>query len=303
MPEKENSESLPTATQPRKFLGIELTFRPSKVSKQQKPLIETGVTPVANFLPPRVRDSKIANFVRRRLLAASIATMAVSFLAYLGATVISFSGTVILQNAELRLASVKAEQAKYNPVRELENSIRFQEAARYVATATQIDVSDLVKSLTQQLPNGASYTSIQVTPFSPEDLNTSGLTKEFSVKALISMELKDYPSLQSYLNRLPGLEAFYDYRLASVSATETGISVSLVLYLSTDLYSRLYEEALVLGDPIPISILDTEPRIPEVTEDSLAEQTNSNTTPTPVPTPRPSSSPTPTPSPTEEVTG
>lgn len=251
MAEETSVDSTAQKSEPRKFLGIELTFNPTQKAKKVKPLIEVGAIPIANFMPPRVREGKAAEFVRRRLFVASMATISVAFLSYLGSTVVAFSGLVILQNAELRLASVKAEQAKYTQVRDLENSIRFQEAARYVATSTQVDVSDLIRSLTQQLPEGAKYTSIQVSPFEDSDLKNTGLTKEFAVKVAINMDLEDYPSLQRYLNRLPVIPAFYDARLASVAQTETGISASLVLYLNLDLYSRLFEEPLVLGEPVP----------------------------------------------------
>lgn len=306
MPSDEQAKEVESTSAPRKLFGVELTFRSNSKPKTKKPMIEVGLQPSANFLPPLVREGKTFSFVRRRLFAASIATISVSFLAYLASTIISFSGDIILQNAELRLATVKAEQAKYSPIRDLENSIRFQESARYVATSTQVSFRQLVSILTQQLPSGASYQSIQISPFDDGDLSSSGLSKPFSVKAAIAMELRNYPSLQTYLDRLPRLEAFYDYRLESVSATDTGIAVNLILYLNLELYSRPFEEPLVLGDPIPISILDTEPiglngRAQEA--GSGSDETAPTPSPSPTPTPSPSKSPTPSPSPSEEVTG
>ncbi|MFM7013808.1 MAG: hypothetical protein ACKOXT_02290 [Actinomycetota bacterium] len=285
----------------KKFLGIELTLTPK--SKSPKLLIEVGGPPKANFLPKRIKDANAAEFVRRRLFAASLATVSISFLAFLASAVISFSGDLILANAELRLSSVKAEQAKYANIRDLETAVIFRHAARATATAPEIDVRQLIRSLTSVLPEGAKYVSLQLSPFAEQDLKTSGLTNEFSVKVSIAMQLSDFPSLQQYLNSLPTLAAFYDFKLASVSSTETGINASLTVYFTTELFSRPYSADVVLGDPVPLSILDTPTPSPRPTTSSTSSSSSSSvksSTPTPTSSPQ-VSSPTPTPSPSEEA--
>lgn len=277
MAKKDSSEGkpIPDSQEPKKFFGMEITRGSAKKPRKSKPLIEVGVIPVANFLPVRLREAKYVEFVRRRLFALSVGTISACFLAFLGSSIISFSGDLMLADAQLRLSQVKAEQAKYADVQAIEQEILFQNSARIVATSTEINYRGLIRDLNQELPAGARFVSIQTLPYSETDQAAEGLANPYATKVSITMELRDFPSLQLFLNRIPKLKAFYDSKLSSVATIDNGISVSLVAFFSTDLYTRQYGEPIVVGDEVPGTVLDTPAPFPK---------------PTPTPTPSPSPS-------------
>lgn len=256
---------------------------------KKKAIVPVAQLPVANFLPERIYEARFAEKSRRKLLGLTVLTISVAFLAYLGSTVLAFSGSLVLDSANLRLSDVKAEQARYVFIEDLEREIRFREVGRAVATSTLVDSRALVRALTKELPGNSRYNSIQIIPFSESDVKQAIPESKFSVKVQISMELADYPSLQLFLNRLPSLKSFSEARLASVSKTDAGITATLTVFFDLELYVRPFEEPLVLGDEVPKSILDQPSPNPIPTPSPTSESPSPESTP--IPSPSPSASP------------
>lgn len=283
------------------------TKKPKKSkAKPKKPLMAVGLPPRANFMPGRIIAEALERRTRRRMFAIQVTVVSASFAAFLGSSVVSFSGDLVLQDAKLRLSQMKAEKSKYNFVRDQEAELRQIEAARTVATASEIDGEEFLKTLTALLPNGASFDNLQIFPIEMT-MENQGLAGQAVVKVTMTITLRDYPSLQTFLDRLALVDAFADSKLDSVAQADGQIAAGVTSYFDSELFFRRYSEPIELGAEVPeieVTKLPTPSPLPSSSETTLVTPTPTATsTPTATPTPTTSESTTPSPSPTEGVSG
>lgn len=273
--------------------------------RPKKPMMAVGLPPRANFMPTRIVAEAMERRARRRMFALQVTVLSTCFAAFLGSTVVSFSGDLVLQDAQLRLSQIKAEKSKYNLTRDQENEVRQIEAARLVATASEIDTEEFLKKLTALLPNGASFDNLQILPIEMT-VENQGLAGEAVVKVTMSITLRNYPSLQTFLDRLALVEAFADSKLDSVSSEDGQIAAGVTAYFNGELFFRRYGEPFELGAEVPEVEVTKLPTPSASSVPSESASMSPSPTPTasavsPSPEPEPSISPTPTPTATEGV--
>jgi Tfp pilus assembly protein PilN len=211
---------------------------------------ENGSSARANFLPPSVLVQRESQRVRRQLFSLSVTTIVIAALAFIGSSTISFSGTLLESDAELRLSQVKAAQAEYLEIVELERQIRFFEAARLVAAARDIDYQRFLTSLEGILPEGAVLLSVEINPSASPVTSVDG-SVTYSIDVLLSLRARDFASLQQFSGRLGASDGFVTSSLQSIKSDEQGVTANLTAVFGPQLLTGKFREPLVLGEPVP----------------------------------------------------
>jgi len=223
--------------------------KPAKKPKGSAFLIDVTLPASVNFVPSKYADAETDQIIHRRLFYSVSGVLLLCGLVYLGATVNSFSADVFLKNSQLRIEEVRAKEELFKEISAEESHIKFLEAARISAAAAGIDWKTLVNQIVATYPNGTSTTSIDVLPIGNTLVgSTAVVPKDALTQVNLSLVMKDYTSVQTWMDRLKGIPGYSDSKLSSINAGSGGYELKLTVYFNAQVLAKRYLEPIQVGE-------------------------------------------------------
>ncbi|MBO1769326.1 hypothetical protein [Agrococcus sp. TF02-05] len=131
------------------------------------PQLLLGGPPAAELLPPEVGAARRSRGIRRGIVAVAVLLMVASGGASAAAKYQALSAEVELALEQERTASLIARQAEFADIVAAQTEIEEREAARRVATGTEIDWQVFVSGIEAAMPADMVLHSLEVTGSSP----------------------------------------------------------------------------------------------------------------------------------------
>jgi hypothetical protein len=131
------------------------------------PQLILGGPPAAQLLPPEVGIARRSRALRRGIVAVAVLLVVASGAGSAAAKYQAFVAEVDLSLEQERTASLLAQQAEFAEVVAVQAEIEEREAARRVATGTEIDWQAFVSSIEATLPADMVLRSIAAEGSSP----------------------------------------------------------------------------------------------------------------------------------------
>ena len=210
--------------------------------------IDVNRPPSVNFVPSKYADAELDGIIHRRLFYIVAGIIVVCALAYLGATVTSFSADVFLKNSQLRLEEVRTKEALFQEVSAEEAHIKYLEAASIVGAAAGVQWKTLIDEIVETYPDKTHTNGIEVLPIGNSLLGSSASTPKDSLQQVnLFLVMKDYSSVQTWMDRLKGLQGYSDSKLSSITATPEGYELKLSIYFNAQVLAKQHLEPIEIG--------------------------------------------------------
>ena len=210
--------------------------------------IDVNRPPSVNFVPSKYADAELDGIIHRRLFYVVTGVIVVCALAYLGATVTSFSADVFLKNSQLRLEEVRAKEELFKEVTAEEAHIKYLEAAAIVGSSAGVQWKSLIDQIVATYPDNTHTNGIQVLPIGNSLLGSSATTPKDSLEQVnLFLVMKDYSSVQTWMDRLKGIPGYSDSKLSSITATPDGYELKLSIYFNAQVLAKQHLEPIEIG--------------------------------------------------------
>jgi Tfp pilus assembly protein PilN len=215
---------------------------------KKPPVIDVTHPPRVNFVPSKYADAELDGIIRRRLFVIVNGVFVLCVLFFLGATVNSFSADVFLKNSQLRLEEIRAKQELFKEISKEESHIRFLESARIAGSAAEVQWKTLIEQIVATYPDNTVTKSIQVVPLGNSLLGaTTTAPKDALEQVNINLIMKDYSSVQTWMDLLKNIPGYSDSKLSAITATPDGYELQLAVYFNAAVLAKLYLEPIQIG--------------------------------------------------------
>lgn len=208
--------------------------------------VSLGGEPRVHLLPVEVIERKKVKALKRRLLVAGIAVVAVVAAGYGLASFSLANSQSQLVAAQAATAALVTQQAKYGEVTKVKGDIASIQAAQKTGTAQEILWAPYVASLQATLPAGATLTSVDAkidSPFSSAATQDAVPLQGPHVATLTLALTMVQGTIPAWLNSLPTLKGFVDATLDSASSAGGGLyTVSVTIHVDDSAYSHRFSK-------------------------------------------------------------
>jgi Tfp pilus assembly protein PilN len=219
-----------------------------KLSSKPKSGIDVSLPPSVNFVPSKYADHEMDGIIHRRLFYTVTSVLALCALAYLGATVTSFSADVFLKNSQLRLEEVRSKEELFKGVANEESHIQYLESARIVGGAAGVAWKSLLEQIVATYPENTRTNAIEVLPIGNSLVGSSAAKPKDALEQVnLFLIMKDYSSVQTWMDRLKQIPGFSDSKLSSITATADGYELKLAVYFNAQVLAKQYLTPIQIG--------------------------------------------------------
>jgi hypothetical protein len=202
-----------------------------------------GGVPRAELLPPEIELEKKARAQRRGLLAILVLVFAFVGLSYSAVAVMTAASQVGVDEARARTADLISQQAQYIEVRQLQAQVGAAEAARLLATSTEVDWPATIASLVAVAPETVNASAITVatsTPISPFGGTTVPLENPRIAELTLVGASATLPDLGAWITALHDVKGFADATPGSISRQGDVYVYTMVIHLNEQIYTNRF---------------------------------------------------------------
>ena len=212
------------------------------------PKIDITKPPSVNFVPSKYADAELDHIIHRRLFFSVSGILLLCGLVYLGVTVNSFTADVFLKNSQLRIEEIRAKEELFKEIAGEEAHIKYLEAARIVGAAPGVNWKSLLNQVMATYPANTKTNSISVLPLGNTLLGTSANTPKDALEQVeLFLVMKDYSSVQTWMERLKQIPGYSDSKLSSINQTADGYEIKLSLYFNSQVLAKRFLEPIQIG--------------------------------------------------------
>jgi Tfp pilus assembly protein PilN len=121
----------------------------------------------ADFLPQDVRDRVRSRATRRALIGVVLLALVVITCSFAWASVAAAQSQSALADERARTADLLEKQSRFTVARRLDNEVETAEAARRIASSTEVLWAPYLTGIDRLKPEGATYTTFSIDTGSP----------------------------------------------------------------------------------------------------------------------------------------
>jgi Tfp pilus assembly protein PilN len=229
------------------------------VSGRKSNTLVLGGRPQVDLLPVAEREAIRRRPVVRRLISGVITVALLVIAAVVAANIFVVSVNEQVEAEQFRSQELLAQQLEFTEVAQMRGALAEAEAARGVATATEIDWQALLAEIRAALPDGVSLESVNARVTTPGSLgstqadllNPDGTTgpqplREDSVASIRIIALSPtVPEVEVWLDRLESVTGFAGIAppVSVVSREGTIYGVTIEVLLNETAYLGRFQNA------------------------------------------------------------
>ncbi len=226
-----------------------MSSKPMKPMATPKNAIDVTLPPSVNFVPEKYAEAELDAIVRRRLFYIVNGVFLLCALVYLGATVNTFSADVFLKNSQLRLEEIRTRQTLFKEISAEEEHIKFLQAAKIAGSSAEVLWKPLIDQIVATYPANTKTNSIDVLPIG----NTiaavgSANPKDALVQVNLFLLMKDYGSVQTWMDQLTAIPGFTDSKLSSIAANGGTYEVKLAVFFTHQVLAKRNLDQPAIGE-------------------------------------------------------
>jgi len=230
-----------------------LTEKSRKItlSKPKQPGAISYGLPQVNLLPPEVRSARGLRSIKRWLVVAILATLALCALLYAVNVAAARGADDDLATAQNETSRLTLEQAKYAELPLVQAQLTLMETTRTTSMSTDVLWKSYLDAITAVLPEGVSLDVVSMTgatPMTAAEPAANSLTQS-SVGSIIisarSLTVPDTAALIKGLNSIPGLGDAWLTSAAVAADPDHGVyyKVDGSVQVQPSAYSHRFEPA------------------------------------------------------------
>ena len=232
----------------------DVVLRAGQDAPQAAPLSFVGAPARIDLLPDEVRREAGVRATRRLALLGIVGAVVIVAVAYVAVITVAGMAQARLDEAQAQTATLQLQQAKYQPVRELQRQVDAITSVGAVVTAGKLDWSTIDAHVRAGAPADAAFDSIAYSaqsPISAVPQLTGAFAEPLIGTVTVAMRSSDFNGLTSWLDVLNADPMFSGVSTNTV-ANETGWSTTVTIALSPELTPLpVTEDASGTGAPTP----------------------------------------------------
>lgn len=202
-----------------------------------------GAQPAVNLLPSEVLAARKSRGVRRGIVAAAIVLIVSAGGGTAAAKLQALAAEVELAFAEAQTVELLARQAEFADVLAVEAEIEARQAAREVATGTEIDWRGVIDGIVATLPEGATLVNVTAEGSSPMAGHAQPVAPLQGARvATVTFTVRSTAMLPDVVDALEGLPGFVDAQVPTqtVIPEEGIVDSTFVVHLDEGAYTNRF---------------------------------------------------------------
>ncbi|HWU47608.1 MAG TPA: hypothetical protein VN133_12695 [Humibacter sp.] len=244
-PKAPKAEKEPKATKAPKSTKVARSAKPPKAEKGAKSTLRQegakprpksdafvlGREPRVDLMPQSIRLQRKRSKTARRLGFALVGVVVLTVAGVVGSTYVSITAQLNLALEQANTQSILQQQAKYLPVRKIQDQVGMVQAAQQVGASTEIDWKAYLTKVQNTLPAGVQMTTVKIDSASPLAAYTQATAPlQGSRVATLSFAAttKTLPQVPAWLNALATLPGYADGAPGTVTRNDDGSYVANV---------------------------------------------------------------------------
>lgn len=214
--------------------GKAKTAKTAKTAKAPKPKADAlvlGREPRVDLMPQSIRLQRKRSKTARRLGFALVGVVVLTVAGVAGSTYVSIAAQLNLALEQANTQTILQQQAKYLPVRKIQDQVGLVQAAQQVGASTEIDWKAYLTKVQNTLPAGVQMTTVKIDSASPLAVYaqaTAPLQGSRIATLSFAATTKTLPQVPAWLNALATLPGYADGAPGTVTRNDDGTYVANV---------------------------------------------------------------------------
>lgn len=203
-----------------------------------------GPEPRVDLMPPSIRLQRKRSKTAKQLGLALVGVVVLTVAGVAASATVSLTAQQSLSTEQANTQAILQQQAKYMPVRTVQNQVSLIQAAQEVGASTEIDWKSYLTKVQKTLPAGAQLTTITIDSASPLAAYAQASTPlQGSRVATLTFAatLTTLPQVPTWLNALGTLPGYVD-GVVTVKGNDNGtFAASVTMHISEAAFDNRFE--------------------------------------------------------------
>lgn len=214
-------------------------------------VVTIGGEPRIDFLPPEIRQKKVARRAQRGLIMLAVAVLVLCIVAYVGVTTLTVAAQMRLTAEQERTQELLREQQEYSSVRLLQQSVLAAKDARIVASGSELMWKPIMDAVDGTLPSNLGLMEVTIDSYSVGEAPPSSDGMLGPQQATIEMKVlfDRVSTVADWIDALKTLPQVSNLTFGGATLNDAFVYESVVkLHISPDALERRYFETPVAPD-------------------------------------------------------